>query len=57
MMQTIIKCTRTPCRKFFVNTAEERLKAMHNGWTLKAEYMTVCANHRYLIFGEPGESD
>lgn len=57
MMQTIIKCTRTPCRKFFVNTAEERLKAMHNGWTLKAEDMTVCANHRYLMFGEPGESD
>ena len=57
MTQSIVTCAQTTCRKFFVNTAEERLKAMHNGWTLDVKYINVCSKHRYRLFGEPGESD
>ena len=51
-MQKIIKCVQSPCRKFFVDTKEERIKAIHNGWTLQSTEMTVCSNHRYRLFAE-----
>lgn len=54
MAQSIVTCAQTPCRKFFVDTKEERFKAMHNGWSLDVKDLNVCSNHRYRLFGEPG---
>lgn len=54
-MQAIIKCAQSSCRKFFVDTPEERQKARNNGWSIAVKNMNVCGNHRYRLFAEVWE--